>query len=108
MKSKSSSETVAGCLVLILLMPFMAALQGWALSVLWSWFVVTTLHLPPLTVWQAFGLVLVATLFVTPQSKTGSDDKDWSDHFATVCGRAGGLLLLVGIGWMVYHWGMGL
>ncbi|MCT6721637.1 hypothetical protein [Acidovorax sp. K2F] len=37
---------------------------GLALSVLWGWFVVPLFGLPVLTVWQAYGLMLMARMFL--------------------------------------------
>lgn len=41
-------------------------LDAYALTVLWSWFIVTTFHLPALTIYAAMGLALVVS-YLTKQ-----------------------------------------
>ncbi len=64
--SKENSVTPLGCLAAIgylpILMVISALMHGWALSTLWSWFVVNTFHAIPLTYLQAIGLSLVIRL----------------------------------------------
>lgn len=47
---------------------FFALYYGWALSILWGWFMVPILHLPYITIWQAAGLLMVWNLFARDYS----------------------------------------
>ena len=52
-------------------------LNGLVLSVLWGWFMVPLLGLPPLTAVQAIGIILVVALLthqVQPNQKNGQED----------------------------------
>jgi hypothetical protein len=44
--------------------PLRAAWSGFALMLLWEWFVVPTFDVPPLALWQAIGLS-ITVVFVT-------------------------------------------
>lgn len=76
---------------------------GLALSVLWGWFAVPLFGLPALTIWQAYGLVLlVRTVQSWSQSKKDEKQSEiWAKVFIAppfICG----LFLLVG--WFVKAW----
>ena len=43
-------------IILILNLP----IKGWVLSLFWGWFVVPLFGVPPMGVWQALGVILVA------------------------------------------------
>ena len=47
--------------VFIMVAIFSTFVNGWALQVLWTWFISTTFHLPILSIAQAIGLSLVVT-----------------------------------------------
>lgn len=49
---------IVGVVALLILS---SVLNGWVLSILWGWFLVPTLKLPPLTVVQAIGIAMVIT-----------------------------------------------
>ncbi len=77
---------------------------GLTLSVLWGWFVVPLFAVPAVTIWQAYGLVLVAR---TLRGMTAGDKT--KDKFGEVMAKAFlippfacGLVLLVG--WAAKHW----
>ena len=77
---------------------------GLTLSVLWGWFAAPAFALPVLSIWQAYGLVLVA------RSMQGFPQREKSkDGFGTAMAKAfcvpplvSGLLL--GVGWVVRAW----
>ena len=50
-------------------------LNGFALKLLWGWFIVTTFSLPFLSFWQAVG-VCVTISFLTAGGYTKMDDED--------------------------------
>lgn len=56
-------------LVMLLLLPFTAMMNGLALTVLWRWFVMPVFSLPPLTIPQALGIALVVA-FLTHQTES--------------------------------------
>lgn len=43
----------------LVLMVYGTVMNGWALSKLWGWFIVTSLHWPPLNIPAAIGVALV-------------------------------------------------
>ena len=53
-----------------------ACLDGWALSVLWGWFIVPIFGLPVLTQVQALGVALVMG-FMTKQYTQTDKDRNW-------------------------------
>lgn len=81
----------------ILLLVPATLLNGLVISVLWSWFVVSTFHLTPITVAQAIGLwLLVSLLTPTPHS-----DRPVLVLLLEDIGR---LLVLFALGWAVHFW----
>lgn len=94
---------VIAFVVSILLLPFHLMWEGYVGSVLWGWFAVPTLHLPPITWLQAVGLSLVATaIFPRHISDSDGDDKTPEQLIAGVLTRmflAPAILLLMG--WFV-------
>jgi hypothetical protein len=89
----SSAEFWIG---LLLLVPA-TLLNGLVIAVLWSWFVVSNFHLPSLTVAEAIGLWLLASLF-TP---TPHDDRPALVLLLEGIARS---LLLFALGWVVHFW----
>ena len=57
------------------LIVFSSLFRGYALSVLWGWFMVPTLHLPPLGVVQAIGIAMVVG-FLTHQDTSDIPKKE--------------------------------
>jgi hypothetical protein len=84
-------------LVAIFFIP-LALLDGWALSVLWRWYVVPVVHLQPISVVEAYGLALfVAAL----RAKRSKDDEDVLEGaVASLVYAALMPLLLLGLGWV--------
>ena len=58
--------------LLLVVVPLLALLNGWALSILWGWFIVP-LGAPPIGVFHGAGLGILVSLFVRPKS-TDSDE----------------------------------
>lgn len=52
----------AWSLGILVLMPLSAILHGVVLSIMWDWFVVSSLHAPPLHVAAAMGVSLIISL----------------------------------------------
>lgn len=77
-------------------------MRGYVLSVLWAWFVVPALGLPPLGVAHAIGLTLVAAMFTLHLSGADGDDKSAGGLIGHAFGHgiAAPVLMLVA-GWIV-------
>lgn len=75
----SDSEKVLSCLGLLAglvgVIIVASILNGWAISVLWLWFVAPLFGLPVLTIPQAIGLSLVIGMF-TSRYRDQDDAKD--------------------------------
>lgn len=78
-------------------------MSGWALSVLWGWFVVPVFNVPNLSIAQAVGLSCIVSFFKS--YKTGEPDKDksWVDvAVGLIVSALLAPLLAVGFGWIVH------
>jgi len=71
-------------------------LRGWALSVLWSWFMVPIFHAPPLSIAQATAVSLVVSLLCHQQIPQ-KDDETWDAITYPLLVP----LIAVAIGWIV-------
>lgn len=78
MKTPTQDDKLDGCVfggALLLAQPLFAVWEGYAISVLWGWFVVPVFHAPPLHLAQAIGLDLVVSVFRwTVPSKADYDE----------------------------------
>lgn len=72
-------------------------LNGWALSILWGWFFVPVLGLPPIGITQAIGIAMV-TAFLTHQYDAGNEKQDQSKVWTYMLVRP---LVALAIGWVV-------
>lgn len=62
MNNREEDEKKTGCLALVgmlVYLPFGFAMRGFVVSMLWSWFVVTSFGLPPLGIVPSIGLIAV-------------------------------------------------
>ena len=57
----------------VALMIVTSILNGYVLSVLWGWFFVPTLELPPLTIVQAIGIAMVVNYHTSHRGESASD-----------------------------------
>ena len=89
------SKTALFLLTLFVLVPLLLLWQGWAMSTLWGWFVVP-LGLPIISVAEAAGLCLVAS--VLRMRRTGNSS---SDRFEAIAGSIIFPLVSVVIGWII-------
>lgn len=62
-----------------LLMVFSAIFNGYALSVLWGWFIVPTFGLPALAVAPAIGVALVVSYLTHQELKPNKKDEGFGD-----------------------------
>jgi hypothetical protein len=86
---------------------YSALMGGWALSTLWSWFIVKTFDAPPLGIASAIGLSLVVhymTIHPKPKTEEEAERKYWEDLlFAAVVATFKPLVTL-SIGAIVKLW----
>lgn len=83
-------------LAAFLMTPFLIALRGYVLAILWRWFVVDTFSLPPLRIPIALG---IATLVALLTHQTMPQEKNKSPWIGVVASAAISLLSL-GFGWI--------
>lgn len=87
-----NDKDVLGCFgilaILLVAIVFDALISGWALSVMWLWFVVPLFGLPHLSVAQAIGLGLIVALFrnanATNASNPDGTRKSWGEIISGV------------------------
>lgn len=72
-----TGKGVAGCLAIVIMLPFSAMLNGLALSILWSWFMVPTFHLTAIGVAEAGGISLVIGMVTYHDCATDKDRAWW-------------------------------
>lgn len=90
-------------LVLLVVTPLVAILQGWVLTVLWSWFVVPTFDLPELSIAVAIGLSLIVGMFRGYNTTTTKDEnEETSTKVAKVVVLFFGPLFVLFMGWIVH------
>ena len=95
-KTELTSEVAfLGCLGAIALTPLVALLDGWAMAVMWRWFVVPIFHIQALGVAPCCGLVVLAALLTHQDSKRSVEG--WALYALYVVRP----LMLLGIGWIV-------
>lgn len=84
MRDNDVLTTCLGLITSILLLLVVGTLvDGWALSVIWNWFIPTLFKLTPLTLWQAIGVSMVFELFTRNNKKA----KEKSDSDAKTAGQ---------------------
>lgn len=99
-------QYVGGCLLLILAAPFGVLARGYALSVLWFWFIVP-MGIRPITIAHAVGIGLVLSLFNLTKSGVPKRDPDESflrHVYGIVFAELVGPFLVVAIGWLIHGW----
>lgn len=79
-----------------------AILQGWVLSILWRWFVVSTFGLPPIETVQAIGLSMTLSFLIKSSVDVKREDES-TESWAT---RMMGLYIVgpfvaLGLGYIV-------
>jgi hypothetical protein len=70
---------VSLCILALLTIPFIIALDGYAIATLWRWFVVPTFHLPLLSVPVALGVAGIAR-YVSSAHEDKNDTEEQSDQ----------------------------
>ncbi|HEV2734879.1 MAG TPA: hypothetical protein VGV85_08560 [Longimicrobiaceae bacterium] len=103
--TKSESEAVAGCFAVVgmlavtpALLAAIAVWEGFALKVLWGWFVVPAFNAPALGWAHAVGLSLIAGLLVmSPRQYKGHEQ----DSTKTLVSAALAPAVVLAAGWLV-------
>lgn len=95
------SDKIFGCLGMflasILMMVIGTLMNGWALSILWKWFVIPIFGLPALSIIQAIGISMTVGLLIS-RSSADNSKKEWTE---IVGGYIAYPVLAVGIGWII-------
>ena len=79
MQSKNDTGAIIGCAIYFILLPFTALLNGYALSMLWQWFIVSTFEARPLGILPAIGMAMVVS-FLTKQYNSAAHDPSKSHN----------------------------
>ncbi len=100
-----TSDQIFGCIgaaaSVVLIVVAGTIISGWALSVLWGWFIVPVFDLPGLSIIQAIGIALIIG-YIKGKSPQRSDDRKASDKLIESIGYMFMMpLLSIGIGWIV-------
>ncbi len=89
-----------GALVSIpLLIAVAAAANGYVLSILWGWFIVTTFHAPALSIPAAIGISMVVSYLTATYNDAKDPDRKWFGPLVYVISRP---LFALGIGAVVH------
>jgi hypothetical protein len=92
-----SKGSVGGSVAMMVTTPFLSILHGWALTMLWRWFVVPTFHVAQLGIVPAIGLGLVVAMFM-PNIPSQNDEKDENPNLTLVLMAVIKPLILLGVG----------
>ena len=94
-------KAVGYTVTFLVAMSLSSVINGYGLSIIWSWFMVTTFGLPELTIPAAIGVSLVVS-FLTYTGNEKADSKDvlvlLGDMLAKVLGKT---LVIILVGWIV-------
>ena len=89
---------VAGFVVIVVLSTL---LNGWALSVIWNWFMPVIFHLPALRLVEAMGIALTVAYLTHQYSDAQSKHDGWEAVGHAVVHTVVKPLLAVGIAWCI-------
>lgn len=104
MSAKSDNEAEFTAVALVVVLPIILAIvvpfllwSGWAVTILWGWFVAPTFGLPALTITQAAGICLLLGV-MRARMAAPKDETTWGlKLFAMVFGPP----IAVGVGWVI-------
>lgn len=95
----ATKGSVGGAVAMMATTPFLSILHGWALTLLWQWFVVPTFHVAQLGIIPAIGLSLFVAL-ITPTVTSKTDEKDENPNLTLVLTALFKPLILLGVGFL--------
>ena len=95
----TKTEAFFSCLGILAYIPLMTIARGWALSVLWGWFVVPLFHLPAVGIIQAVALSLVMSLYA--QTSHDDPEREGTEWVWYLSGTLVAPFVAVGIGWVL-------
>jgi hypothetical protein len=102
-----TDNTILGCIGLltavILMVITSTIVNGWALSLLWAWFVVPIFELPTLSLMQAIGIAMLINFSTSNLAKEKIQvEKGWTDIIGHYLGGAIGYsVITVFFGWII-------
>ena len=84
---------------------FNTIFSGYALSVLWGWFVVPAFNLPQISIATAIGLALIVSYLTHQEQKSESEGKSFSEiMFEGFLKAAFKPAFSLAVGWIVSLW----
>lgn len=91
--------------VTLVALAFNAFVRAYVICKIWGWYVVSAFSLPEISLSTAFGLSLLATLFVPPSiPRTSEGGKDWVELVGEIIGLFIGQLLGYGLVLILGGW----
>jgi len=96
------SKNLIGCLagiIVLIMIPLIAILQGWVLTVLWGWFIVPTFRAPELSIAVAIGLTLIVGMFKDINIK--NSEKSSEDRLVEAIATVLTPFVFLFLGWIV-------
>lgn len=86
---------------LVVITPLLVLLNGWVLTKLWAWFIVTGFGVEPIGIATALGISLIVSMMV-PKPKTQPNEADTLLAIGSIAGASvGGSLGALGFGWVI-------
>lgn len=102
---KDDDLDLIGCFgilaLVVLAIPYVAVINGFTFSVLWSWFIVPIFDLPNLTIAQAIGLGLLVSALKSPKKQENSDKSALEQVLFLILYPLLEMILYLGLGWIV-------
>lgn len=96
-KSSTGTEVLGHLFSVVFCLTAVTCLKGWAMSVVWGWFIVPTFGLPALSIPQAIGISIFAGLIRIAKMDGESKDGIW----VTSAKVSAFIVLAVLIAWIV-------
>jgi hypothetical protein len=108
-RKPTSNADADGCLASVLAMmalPPMVLLDGWALSLMWGWFVVGPTGWAAIGVWEAAGLMAIKPIVSLRRSaadqKAEKDEGPTKSLFMSLFMSVFATLFSLGLGWVLH------
>src|SRR5688572_16198368 len=104
MKNDAFASCVGLIVSFVLLVVWGVIMNGWALSLIWNWFIPPLFHLTTLTMAQAMGVSTVFQLFLGHKSTSDSKSRDKSAGELILEGfivATLGPVFVVGFAWII-------